>query len=84
MIGSGVAAQLAAFRAGFEEVFPMKHLKVFTAEELGACVEPPLTLHRTPYTLHLKVSTAEEHGLCFGFRERQLGASAPACASNLI
>jgi hypothetical protein len=34
VIGSGVAQQLESFRAGFNEVFPMRHLEVYTAEEL--------------------------------------------------
>ncbi|KAL1920442.1 uncharacterized protein VTP21DRAFT_819 [Calcarisporiella thermophila] len=35
-IGTGVANQIAAFRKGFDTVFPVRDLRIFTAEELAA------------------------------------------------
>jgi len=34
VIGCGISRQLDAFKAGFDEVFPVRHLQVYTAEEL--------------------------------------------------
>ncbi|RHN48427.1 putative aminoacyltransferase, E1 ubiquitin-activating enzyme [Medicago truncatula] len=41
-IGSGISCQLQAFRLGFNQVFPIEHLRVFSEEELELilCGEP--------------------------------------------
>ncbi len=52
----GIQQQLNAFRTGFNQVFDMSRLQLFTAEEVGACVHAMMTAPITLAVVAAKVS----------------------------
>merc|ERR1712216_117867 len=59
VLGRGVTRQLDAFREGFDEVFPLRHLAVFMPEEL----EQHIRGDSEPWDLEtLRASVLADHG----------------------